>query len=115
MTMALYSVWDWNRNSYRVYSTPQPVSVGDDPIPPRPKGISAIGADPDVHVKPLPSGAKMVGYSHMPRGEIRRLPGGIGDTADDAGAAGRSRTATAATFGVGVVLGAGIAWLMWRR
>lgn len=71
--MALYSVWDWNRNAYRVYATDSPVSVGDDPKPPKPENISPIGADPDTDVKLLPSGARLLGYEHLPRGEIRRL------------------------------------------
>lgn len=71
--MALYSVWDWDRNAYRVYATNAPVSVGDDPKPPKPSNIGPIGADPDTDVKPLPVGAKLIGYEHLPRGEIRRL------------------------------------------
>ena len=83
--MALYSVWDWNRNSWRVYETRAPASVGDDPVPPRPAAVSVLGADPDCSVKPLPSGAKFVGQSHMARGEIRRASRGMGDVGDDAG------------------------------
>lgn len=83
--MAFYSTWDWNRNSWRVYATKTPVSVGDDPIPPRPRSASPIGADPDTGVKPLPSGAKFIGYSHVCRGEVRRLSRGMGDSGDDAG------------------------------
>lgn len=75
--MAFYSVWDWDRNVYRVYQTSTPVSVGDDPIPPKPLSTSPIGADPDTQVKPLPLGARFVGYSHVARGEIRRNGGGI--------------------------------------
>lgn len=86
--MALYSVWDWDRNAYRVYATDTPVSVGDDPKPPKPANVGPIGADPDTDVKPLPAGARLIGYEHLPRGEIRRLlnpvSGVSGD--DDAGA-----------------------------
>jgi len=106
--MALYSVWDWNRNSYRIYETRRPVSVGDDPVPPRPTGLSALGADPDEHLKPLPSGARFVGYSHLARGELRRPPGALGDSGDDAGSAGTA--GGLAMLGVGVVLGAGAMW-----
>lgn len=109
--MALYSVWDWNRNAYRVYSTRRPVSVGDDPIPPRPSGLSALGADPDEHIKPLPSGARFEGYSHLARGEIRRMPTGMGDTADDAGAASGGGTGKGlAMMGIGILIGAGAVW-----
>ncbi len=76
--MALYSAWDWDRNSYRVYQTRHPVSVGDDPKPPRPDH-HPLGAVPDVDVKTLPPGARFVGYSHQARGEIVRVPGaGLG-------------------------------------
>lgn len=75
--MAFYSVWDWDRNVYRVYRTNTPVSVGDDPVPPKPLSTSPIGADPDTQIKPLPLGARFVGYSHMARGEIRRAGTGF--------------------------------------
>jgi len=87
--MALYSVWDWNRNVYRVYADRRPVSVGDDPDPPRPGRVHILGAVPDEHVKRLPKGARFVSYSHAPRGEIVRHPavsgkamGGLGALAD---------------------------------
>jgi hypothetical protein len=113
LVMAFYSVWDWNRNSYRIYSTPRAASVGDDPVPPRPTGISSIGADPDTGVKPLPSGAKFEGYSHLPRGEIRRLAGGLGEAGDDAGAATSSGGRGWLMFAGGLAVGAGAIWL-WR-
>lgn len=80
--MALYSTWDWNKNAWRVYRTPETVSVGDDPKPPRPSGLGPLGADPDTGVRPLPSGAKFIGYDHVARGEIRRAVtlGGLGDS-----------------------------------
>jgi hypothetical protein len=83
--MALYSVWDWDRNSWKVYQTRTPVSVGDDALPPKPHGTSVLGADPDTHVKPLPGGAKFHGYSHVARGEIRRSDGILGASGDDGG------------------------------
>lgn len=86
--MALYSVWDWNRNAYRVYTTPTHVSVGDDPTPPKPSGIGPIGANPDSDVKPLPPGATFVGHDLFARGEIRRMPASLGDVGDDAGRGG---------------------------
>lgn len=108
--MALYSVWDWNRNSYRVYETSRPASVGDDPKPPRPRGRSVLGANPDTDVKPLPGGARFVEYSHVPRGEIRRQPRGLGDTGDDAGANGSDWM----MFALGAGAGAAALW-WWRR
>lgn len=69
--MALYSVWDFDRNSWAVYRDDRTVSVGDDPKSPRPRPVSPIGADPDTQMNPLPSDAKFVGYDHMCRGEVR--------------------------------------------
>jgi hypothetical protein len=84
--VALYSVWDWNKNAWAVYQTPTSVSVGDDPTPPRPSASSPIGVDPDTAVNELPGMAKFVGYDHLCRGEVRRLPGGsgVGQTDDRA-------------------------------
>jgi len=70
--MAIYSVWDWNKNLYRTYVTPTPVSVGVDPQPPRPSGVHLLGAVPYDHAKLLPAGARFMGLSHVPRGEIVR-------------------------------------------
>jgi len=90
--MALYSIWDWSRNSYRVYATSELVSVGEDPTPPRPSGVHLLGAVPDIHVKKKPRGGRFMGYSHVGRGEIVRddkstraahggsLPAGLGST-----------------------------------
>lgn len=107
--MALYSVWDWNRNLYRVYTTPTHVSVGDDPVPPKPVGISPIGASPDTGVKPLPPGAKFIGFDHLARGEIRRMPSGLADLGDDAGS-GSFWTQPIVMFGAGAV----VATWVWR-
>ena len=109
--MALYSTWDWDRNSYRVYASRRPASVGDDPVPPRPSNLSALGADPDSDVKALPSGVRFMGYSHIPRGEIRREPGGLGDSGDDAGSA-PSRWPMVV---LGAVAGAGVMHWWMRR
>lgn len=89
--MALYSVWDWNRNAWRVYRTSAPVSVGDDPIPPPGSG-NVLGSCPDEDIKPLPGGAKLLGYSHVARGEIRRKPRSMVDLGDDAGQPSASRS-----------------------
>jgi len=110
--VALYSVWDWNRNAYRVYTTPTHVSVGDDPVPPKPMGIGPIGANPDTDVKPLPPGARFVGYELMPRGEIRRMSGGIIDLGDDAGSGGDFWTQPLVMFGAGVLV---TVWFMRSR
>ena len=40
--MALYSAWDWDKNAWAVFATPGTVSVGDDPIAPKPKQTSPI-------------------------------------------------------------------------
>jgi len=109
--MALYSIWDWDRNAWRVYATKTPASVGDDPKPPRPRGTSVLGADPDSHVKPLPLSAKLVGYSHMARGEVRRMPGGILSGAADASERGLS---TPVVFLAGAAVALGVSW-WWRK
>jgi hypothetical protein len=70
--MALYSVWDWNKNLYRVYADQRPVSVGVDPEPPRPGNVHILGAIPYDAAKTLPVGVKFMGLSHVPRGEIVR-------------------------------------------
>ena len=75
--MALYSVWDWDRNARAVYRDSRTVSVGDDPKPPKPARVSAIGADPDTQLNPLPPGARFVGFDHMCRGEARVRPDGM--------------------------------------
>ena len=111
--MALYSVWDWDRNSWRIYQTPAHVSVGDDAHPPRPSNVSPIGADPDTQVKPLPSGAKLQGFSHVARGEVRRTPQGIGNTGDDAGSPTAPLKRPWVMFGLGAAVAS--AWWWWRR
>jgi hypothetical protein len=99
--MALYSVWDWDRNAYAIYRTKTPVSVGDDPTPPSSPGpTQGLGADPDVGVKALPRGARRLGYSQVARGEIRRLPRHMGDLGDDAGRSGARSWAMPLAAGV---------------
>lgn len=105
--MALYSLWDWDRNSWRIYKTKAPVSVGEDALPPKPTGTTALGADPDTHVKPLPSGARFMGYSHTVRGEVRRAGFGLGGDDAGRGAGGSSWF----MFGLGAV----VASLFWLR
>jgi hypothetical protein len=70
--MALYSVWDWNKNLYRVHADTLPVSVGVDPSPPQPTGVHLLGAIPYDHAKVLPPAARFMGLSHVPRGEVVR-------------------------------------------
>lgn len=105
--MALYSVWDWDRNAWRVYATKAAASVGDDPVPPRPVNVSPIGADPDMDVKPLPAGAKFVGFDLICRGEVRRLP--AGPLGDDAGS---SPSSGWGMFAIGAALAT--AFWVWR-
>lgn len=109
--MAFYSVWDWSRNAWRIYETPASVSVGDDPVAPKPTPISPIGADPDTQVKPLPSGARLVGYEHLARGEVRREPASLLSGADEAGVPLWKQPLV--MFAAGVA--AASAWVWWRR
>jgi len=110
--MALYSVWDWDRNAFAIYRTKTRVSVGDDPLPHRPRRESVIGADPDSGVKPLPSNARLVGYDHIARGEIRRKRGALGQSGDDAGRGGPTSNGWL-MFGAGAL--AASAWWWWKR
>jgi len=86
--MALYSAWDWDKNAWAVFATPGTVSVGDDPVAPKPKQTSPIGLDPDLATRELPRDAKFVGHQHLCQGEIRRMPGvsGMGGVDDSSGA-----------------------------
>lgn len=72
--MAMYSAWDWNINRFRVYKDTKPVSIGDDPAPPRPRTLSILGAVPDKDVKLLPPNVRSVGTSPVAIGEIVRDP-----------------------------------------
>lgn len=110
--MALYSVWDWDRNAWQVYQTSKPASVGDDPVSHQPKTFP-LGADPDSGVKPLPRGAKFVRYDHLARGEVRRKPHSLTDVGDDAGS-GSGRTTSAWWWLAG---GVGLGWILssWMR
>jgi len=106
--MALFSVWDWDKNSWAVYRNGDSVSVGDDPKPPKPTGTSPLGADPDTHVKLLPSNAKFTGYSHVARGEVRRhasLPLGLDEPAQS----------DTVKYVAGAVVGSVLTWIFLRR
>jgi len=111
--MALYSVWDWDRNAWAIYRTRTPVSVGDDPLPHRSAGSSPIGASPDVDVKPLPSNAKLVGYDHLVRGEVRRRSAALGESGDDAGRGTGATRNGWLMFAAGAALTAGY-FLWWK-
>jgi hypothetical protein len=106
--MALFSVWDWDKNSWAVYRNGDSVSVGDDPKPPKPSGTSPLGADPDTHVKPLPPDAKFSGYSHVARGEIRRhasLPLGLDEPGES----------NAVKYAAGAAVGSLVTWLLLKK
>lgn len=87
--MALYSVWNWDRNNWEVYRDARPVSVGVDSKPPKPSDVNTIGVDPDTQMNPLPSDARFMGYDHTCRGEIRVAPkgalSGLGAAISEAG------------------------------
>lgn len=106
--MAMFSVWDWDKNAWAIYRNRDAVSVGDDPKPPKPVGTSPLGADPDMHVKPLPSNARFAGYSHVARGEIRRhasLPLGLDEPADS----------NVVKYALGAAVGSLLTWMLLRR
>lgn len=111
--MALYSVWDWNRNAYRVYATQTPVSVGVDPTPPEVTNAHPLGAIPYVHCKVLPTGAKFIGISHVARGEIARDRKGVAELLGISDGQQESKTLKAAVLvGIGVLGGLVIAKVM---
>ena len=104
--MALYSVWDWNKNLYRVYADQRPVSVGVDPDPPKPRNLHILGAVPFEGCKLLPPGTRLMGLSHVPRGEIVRDAQGFKEhlgLGTDAGQ--RTPLGNAALVGLGAVFG----------
>jgi hypothetical protein len=101
--MALYSIWDWNKNLYRVHSNATPVSVGVDPNPPRPGALHLIGAIPYEHAKVLPTGTRFMGLSHVPRGEVVRDATSVKELlglGDDAAANGRWKLAACVVAGL---------------
>jgi len=107
--MALYSVWDWDHNAWAVYRDSRPVSVGDDPVPPRPTDVNFLGADPDTQCNPLPPSARFVGYDTMCRGEVRRRVAGSGLGLDLPAAADMQK------YLIGAAIGVGLYWLWSQR
>jgi hypothetical protein len=104
--MALYSVWDWNKNLYRVYSDALPVSVGVDPDPPRPMNVHLLGAVPFEGCKVLPHGTRFMGLSHVPRGEIVRDASGLREVMGlGSEAGGRTGIGSVALVCVGLAVG----------
>ncbi len=108
--MALFSVWDWDRNLWAIYQNAQTVSVGDDPRPPRPMNISPLGADPDTQVNPLPPDARFVGFDHTCRGEVRRKS----DALSSLGIV-MPETGDLKKYAIGALFGAVAAWYYRRR
>lgn len=108
--MALFSVWNWDRNAWAVYQNGQTVSVGDDPKPPRPSNVSPLGACPDTQVNPLPPDARFVGFDHACRGEVRRL----GDSVGDALGLVVPESGDLKKYALGGLAGALLVWC-WRR
>lgn len=109
--MALYSVWDWDRNSWAIYRDARPVSVGDDPKPPRPTNVSPIGADPDTQVNLVPSDARFIGYDHMCRGEVRRR----GNSALSGLGIDMPSSDDLQKYALGALIGASAAYAWYRR
>lgn len=101
--MALYSVWDWEKNMYAVFATDKPVSVGVDPDAPRPRGIDVLGGVPYEDVKVLPAGARLLGHDRLARGEIVRASRGVLGLGD-AGQPAEPRTMSFAVVAIGGVV-----------
>lgn len=113
--MALYSVWDWNKNLYRVYSNSTPVSVGVDPNPPRPNAVHLLGAVPYEHAKVLPPAVRLMGLSHVPRGEVVRDAASVHELlglSGDAEGSGFGRTLLVAA--AGAIVGYAVARMVRR-
>lgn len=80
----LYSKWLPDRGGYAHYETAERRGLGDDLPTPRLQQTSAIGVASTDIGRPLPLGAKIVGYGPLAKGSVTRLDrdglSGIGGT-----------------------------------
>jgi len=71
--MVIYSSWVPDRGGYAYYQTNERLGLSDDlPIPKLPKG-TAIGVASTSIGRPMPLGAKIVGYGPLARGSVTKL------------------------------------------
>lgn len=77
-----YSKWLPDRGGYAYYESSQRLGLGDDLPVPRLSQSSPIGVASTEIGRPLPLGAKLVGYGPLPQGSIVPLDrsglGGLG-------------------------------------
>lgn len=85
-----------------MYATPQHVSIGDDPEPPRPSNLNLLGAVPDVDAKIVPRNASFMGYSQIPRGEIVRSQGSV-SSRETYGLSGDDSVSLIGVVGIGIL------------
>lgn len=72
-----YSVWDWNRRQYAVYTDQRPRPLMGDPTPCRPAASPGVGGMIDVGMTlcPLPADAQPLGWSEVAVGQVVRQGG----------------------------------------
>jgi hypothetical protein len=66
----LYSEWLPDRGGYRVLEVPERRGLGDDLPVPKLKQVSPIGVASTDAGRPLPLGAKIVGYGPVAKGSV---------------------------------------------
>jgi len=78
----IYSKWVADKGGYAYYETPERLGLGDDLPTPRMRQVSSIGVASTDGGRPLPLGAKLIGYGPVARGCVTPLDrsglGGIG-------------------------------------
>jgi len=80
----IYSSWLADKGGYAYYETPERLGLGDDLPTPRMRQVSSIGVASTDGGRPLPLGAKLIGYGPVARGCVTPLDrsglGGLGAT-----------------------------------
>lgn len=66
----IYSSWQPDRGGYAYYETPERRGLGDDLPTPRLTNTTSIGVASTDIGRPLPRGAKLVGYGALARGSV---------------------------------------------
>lgn len=72
----IYSKWLPDRGGYAYYETPERRGLGDDLPIPRLRRTSALGVASTDIGRPLPLGAKLVGYGPLAKGYVAPLDRG---------------------------------------
>ncbi len=69
----IYSKWRPDRGGYAYYETSERRGLGDDLPIPRLRDVSALGVASTDIGRPLPLGAKIIGYGPLARGSVAPL------------------------------------------